>query len=143
MPRTVTSLEILGRIERRYRLPAGYFRKFMGNAPRAASGHALKDISASERRGLAWHLPEDFDRRPPEEQAQILDWVRTVIISGSTEYRRYQAAAIRQRFGMRFSCAQSRRRRAGEKDPDREAAVVIDAPPRLNREMAQLLSFKT
>lgn len=64
MPRTVTSLEILGRIERRYRLPAGYFRRFMGNAPRAASGHALDDISASERRRLAWHLPEDFNRRP-------------------------------------------------------------------------------
>lgn len=105
MPRTVTSLEILGRIERRYRLPAGYFRRFMGNAPRAASGHALKDISPSERRRLAWHLPEDFNRRTPEEQAEILDWVRSVIISGSTEYRRYQAAAIRQRFGMRFNCA--------------------------------------
>lgn len=141
MPRTVSSLEIIGRIERGYRLPAGYFRKFMGNAPRAASGHGLKDISASERRRLAWHLPEDFSRRSPDEQEEILHWVRIVIISGATEYRRYQAAAIRQRSGMRFSCAQSRRRRAGETSSCGEPAMVIDAPP-LNREMAELLSFR-
>ena len=29
-------------------------------------------------------------------------WVRRVIISGSTEYRRYQAAASKQRYAIRF-----------------------------------------
>lgn len=97
-------------------------------------GMRSRKFPPSERRRLAWHLPEDFRRRFPEDPAEILDWVRTVIISGSTDYRRYQAAAIRQRFGMRFSCAQGPRRRAGERDPDRQAAVVIDVPPRLNRD---------
>ncbi|WP_415392010.1 hypothetical protein [Paracoccus sp. SJTW-4] len=54
---------------------------------------------------MAWHLPEDFNRRPRNEQAEILDWVRNVIISGSTEYRRYQTVMMRQRYAVHFACA--------------------------------------
>ena len=105
VPRAAISLEIVGRIERRYRLPAGYFLSMSGTPDRAPGDFDLDDISPSERRRLAWHLPEDFNRRPSLEKAEILNWVRTVIISGSTDYRRYQAAAIRQRYAVRFNCA--------------------------------------
>ena len=105
VPRAAISLEILGRIERRYRLPAGYFLSLSGLPDRAPGDFDLVGISPSERRRLAWHLPEDFNRRPSQEKTAILIWVRTVIISGSTDYRRYQAAAIRQRYTVRFSCA--------------------------------------
>jgi len=89
VPRAAISLEILGRIERRYRLSAGYFLSLSGTPGRAPGDFDLDDISPSERRRLAWHLPEDFNRRPSQEKAEILNWVRTVIISGSTDYRRY------------------------------------------------------
>lgn len=101
-PRSVISLEVLRRIERRYRLPEGYFTEKAANPVRAATGFDLDDVPASERRRLAWHLPDDFNSRPRHEQAEILDWVRTVVISGSTDYRRYQAAAMRQHFAVRF-----------------------------------------
>lgn len=49
-------------------------------------------------------LPEDSNRRSRHEQVEILNWVRTVIISGLTDYRKYQAAAIRQRYVVRHPC---------------------------------------
>lgn len=142
VPRAAISLEILGRIERRYRLPAGYFLGLSGTPDRAPGDFDLDDISPSERRRLAWHLPEDFNRRPSQEKAEILNWVRTVIISGSTDYRRYQAAAIRQRYAVRFSCASGPVRKSSPARPPEESGIII-APKRLNDEMVELLSFKT
>jgi hypothetical protein len=142
VPRAAISLEILGRIERRYRLPAGYFLSLSGTPDRAPGDFDLDNISPSERRRLAWHLPEDFNRRPSQEKAEILNWVRTVIISGSTDYRRYQAAASRQRYAVRFSCASGPVRKSSPARTPEESGVVI-APKRLNDEMADLLRFKT
>lgn len=51
---------------------------------------------------MAWHLPDNFNQLPLAKREEILEWVRTIIVSGSTEYRRYQAAAVRQRFAVRF-----------------------------------------
>jgi hypothetical protein len=142
VPRAAISLEILGRIEGRYRLPTGYFLSLSGTPDRAPGDFDLDDISPSERRRLAWHLPEDFNRRPSQEKAKILNWVRTVVISGSTDYRRYQAAAIRQRYAVRFSCASGQVRKSSPARTPDESGIVI-APKRLNDEMAELLRFKT
>jgi hypothetical protein len=57
----------------------------------------------AERRRLAWHLPDDFDRLPKAKQEEVLSWVRTVIVSGATDYRRYHISALQQRFSLRFS----------------------------------------
>ena len=154
-PRRVESLEVLGRIERRYRLPAGYFKAKLPHKARATSGIRLHDISIAEQRRLAWHLPDDFDDRPIAEQEEILAWVRTVIVSGSTDYRRYQAAAMRQRYAVSFrnlgplGQARPDTARAIE-DPDEDetfgdeaASRTVVAPPHLEREMSELLRFKT
>jgi len=62
VPRSVTSLELLGRIERRYQLPVGYFASKLPHADRAASGHTkLGDMKPSERRRIGWHLPKKVD----------------------------------------------------------------------------------
>lgn len=141
-PRSAISLEILRRIERRYRLPEGYFASKRGGAERAPGDFILQDVTLAERRRLAWHLPEDFNRRPRAEQVEIVDWVRRVIVSGSTDYRRYQAAMMRQRYAVRFACAAGPRRKLASVTSDTEAGIV-DAPARLNEEMAALLRFKT
>lgn len=142
VPRASISLEILRRIERRYRLPEGYFASKVGAADRAPGDFDLDDVTPAERRRLAWHLPDDFNRRPSSEQAEILDWVRGVIISGSTEYRRYQAAAMRQRYAVRFSCASGPRRKSSVARTSEESGIV-SAPKRLDDEMAAILRFKT
>lgn len=69
--------------------------------------------------------------------------MRRVIVSGSTDYRRYQAAALKTKYGIRFpglfsglkkgaaraeaTCDDSER---GETDPDLLYSTV-DAPDRL------------
>ena len=157
-PRTVESLEVLGRIEQRYRLPAGYFRAKLPHPARASSGHGqLNGIAIAERRRLAWHLPDDFDRRPEAEREKILSWVQSVIITGSTDYRRFQAAALKQRYALRFpdfvrgegmndtiaadEDAEDDHRLA-DLDPELRTAS-LPAPPQLAAEMRDLVRFKT
>lgn len=155
-PRSVASLEVLKRIERRYQLPEGYFQTKLPHHARAANGHELQGVSPAERRRLAWHLPDDFNSLPVFERERILEWVRRVIISGSTDYRRFQAAAIKQRYAIKFpglaGGGPSLEVSGGELDEE-EGTVSdddpelqpgrTDAPPRLRSEMAELLRFKT
>lgn len=100
--RSMTSFEILSRIEQRYRLVQGYFKANLPHQSRSLYDHDMGDISAAERRRLAWHLPGDFSSLPFSKREEIIEWVRRFIISGSTDYRRYQAAAIKQRYAIRF-----------------------------------------
>ena len=159
VPRSVASFNILRRIERRYRLPEGYFKEKLPHQARALYGHDLGDINPAERRRISLHLPEDFNSLPFTKREEILDWVRRVIISGSTEYRRYQAAASKQRYAIRFpgvtygssflssrslaSAAGANQNVAAELDDPDLLSGVIDAPPRLAMEMADLIRFKT
>jgi hypothetical protein len=149
-PREVSSLLALGWIERRYRLPEGYFKERLPHPVRAAKGHRLHEVAPSERRRLAWHLPDDFDQRPLGEREQILEWIRSVILSGSTEYRRYQAAAMKHRYALRFriaaggliSAADEELERNDSRDPE---LALSDGrvPAALDHEMAELVHFKT
>jgi len=102
MPNSTASLEMLNRIERRYRLSDGYLRSKADVIGRAPARHNLPFLSTSERRRLSWHLPQDFDGRPAAEKSEILEWIRTTMVSGSTDYRRYQAEAMKVRYGLRF-----------------------------------------
>ncbi|TCL90775.1 hypothetical protein C8J38_107135 [Rhizobium sp. PP-WC-2G-219] len=160
-PRTLGSLDILNRIEARYRLPKGFFKAKLPHAARAALRHDIgSDIGPAERRRLAWHLPDDFNSLPHSKREEILDWVRRVIITGATDYRRYQAAAVRQRYAIRFpgiaygggpSTSRNLLTSVDDTDEDDVTSIedpdllsgVIDAPPALAMEMADLVSFKT
>jgi hypothetical protein len=158
-PRSVESLAVLLRIERRYRLPVGYFKAKLPHPARAAKGHVVDGIGAAERRRLAWHLPDDFDKRPEAEREMILSWVRSVVVSGSTDYRRFQSAAMKYRYALRFldPCApleppnapvESDNEAVEEKDfspsddPDLQPGMRM-APVALSGEVAALVRFKT
>ncbi len=159
VPRSIASFTILGRIERRYRLRQGYLKEKLPHQARSLYGHDLGDISPAERRRISFHLPDDFSSLPFTKREEILDWVRRVIISGSTEYRRYQAAASRQRYAIRFpgvtyggsalasrslaSAAGANQDVAADFDDPDLLSGVVDAPPRLAMEMADLIRFKT
>ncbi|WP_204273045.1 hypothetical protein, partial [Enterobacter hormaechei] len=71
------------------------FKAKLPHKSRAAYGFKPVEIADSERRRLAWHLPDDFESRPINEQEKILAWVRGVIVSGATDYRRFQAIAMK------------------------------------------------
>lgn len=152
-PSDAPSLRVLEEIEARYGLPPGYFRAKLPPTGRAIKNHRLPGLTVAERRRLTWHLPDDFDCLPHAKREEILDWVRTVVVSGSTEYRRYQAAAMRQRFAVRFSgfCGDlpmevddEPEDDASRDEPDAElTAGTVPATPALEQEMAGLLAFKT
>jgi len=143
-PNSLLSFEMLERIEHRYRLPEGYFRAKLDNMGRAPRRDDLATLSASERRRLSWHLPDDFGRRPAAEQAEILNWVRTVVISGSTDYRRYQIEAMKDRFGLRFPPLAELQRHRTSPGPNetRTPRRARAAPLELVRELAALVHFK-
>ncbi|WP_246450348.1 hypothetical protein [Sphingomonas rhizophila] len=151
-PRSATSLRVLERIEHRYRLPEGYFRAKLAHPGRATTGQAGSlAFTPSERRRIAWHLPDDFDRRPLKERAEIVEWVQRVIISGCTDYRRYQCKVLRDRFSLRFpnlaghsgSPVVANSSLETEKALSRAPAGVVDAPVELQLEMEALVRFKT
>lgn len=155
VPRSAASMEILGRIEKRYGLTTGYFKSKLPHPGRATAVPALPGITPAEQRRLAWHLPDDFGKRTRAQQAEILDWVRTVVVSGSTEYRRYQSEASKIRYSLRFPSLTGRKAQAKRPQPRDEAdfeaseedidliAGSIEAPPRLTAEMAELIRFKS
>ncbi|WP_037506799.1 hypothetical protein [Rhizorhabdus wittichii] len=138
-PRSVASFAVLERIEKRYRLPAGYFRSKLPHPGRAATGHNIDGIGPAERRRMAWHLPDDFDQRPASERAAIITWVRDVVISGSTEYRRYQREALKDRYGLRFSLLGP----LFGLDNGKRISPDKLASPALSAEIADLVKFKT
>ncbi|RLL71546.1 hypothetical protein D8666_19885 [Ochrobactrum soli] len=160
-PRSADSFDVLTRIEKRYRLPESYFKSRLPHQARSIYGHELgSDVSAAERRRIVWHLPDDFNQLSFSKREEILEWVRRVIISGSTDYRQFQRKASKQRYAIRFpgisyGAVLSPRTRSETldfegsvdeddfiEDPDLLAGVV-DAPPRLAMEMANLVRFKT
>lgn len=150
-PRSIQALDVLTCIESRYRLPKGYFRSKLPHQSRAITGHTVDGIKRAEARRLAWHLPDDFASRTPAEQDEILSWVKNVIISGATDYRRYQAMAMKYRFSVRFRSIQGGTNRQDETSSmlfEAQTGItpipsVVDAPQRLEDEMTALLSFKT
>ncbi|BEV12098.1 hypothetical protein ATDW_25940 [Asticcacaulis sp. DW145] len=150
-PHSVQSLLILHRIERRYRLPKDYFRTRLPHQSRAARGNVLDGIEPAMRRRLAWHLPDDFMRRNEADQEEIVQWVMTNVVTGTTDYRRYQAAATKQRYGLRFKSIRNGRISASVRSPasveddvseELEMATIV-APGELEQEMMDLIRFKT
>jgi hypothetical protein len=145
-PRTAQSMAILARIEDRYGLPAGHFKARLPHPGRATAQQPAKGIDAAESRRLAWHLPDDFASRPAAERREILRWIRANVLKGTTGYRRYQAAAMKERFALKFERpgdhpgAPTRNRMTGAKI--RPSAALL-APPHLQDEMASLVEFKT
>ncbi|AGH97675.1 hypothetical protein [Micavibrio aeruginosavorus] len=143
IPRSITSMEILNRIEKRYQLPTGYFKKKISFSNRSLHGHKMKNISAAERRRLSWHLPDDFNSRSNTEKEEIINWVRNVVISGSTEYRRYQRSAIKHRFSVRFPNVIDSYGNNPQPRNKKQSSHNEDAPAGLSEEMSDLVKFKT
>lgn len=146
-PGSVENFALLGRIERRYQLPPGYFQTKLAANARAPRGSRLPGISLAEQRRIAWHLPADFRRRPKREREEILAWVRGVIIAGSTQYREFQRESGKHRFALRFPEAGIRKsariERGAGRPPASSEPSDRDAPADLQRDIAAFIRFKT
>ncbi len=128
-PSAANSFKVLAAIEHRYQLPEKYLQDRIGPDNRAHRKTRAAHITPAEQRRLAWHLPDDFDARPDSEQEEIFAWVRSTFVSGATEYRRFQAQAMKEPYSLALDGAKKR----GKKS----------APSSLIEEMSDLLRFKT
>ena len=153
IPRNPSSFRLLTRIERRYGLPADYFRSILW--PESPKDRAIRSVTANQQHIMRCHLPADFDKRLAEQRTEILGWVRENVLSGSTEFGRYCRQACASRYVLRLPTigdvpAQARFisrfcRNAGE---DNEAPVpsrpigTVEAPPHLIAESTKLVEFK-
>ena len=73
-----------------------------------------------------------------------MEWVRTVIIRGTTDYRRFQAAAVKMRYALRFPGLRLLGRTGPTTSLDAaRSSSLTNAPKRLQGEMQDLLRFKT
>lgn len=145
VPNFAGSLKALGEIENRYCLGNGYLKALLSRPARSARHPKLEGVSRAEQRRLAWHLPDDFCDRTCAEQQEILIWVRGVIASGATEYRQYQAAALKHPYGIRFpdwSDTDTQPTDHSLDDPELVSGAA-PAPPKLSEEMRDLIRFKT
>ncbi len=108
----------------RYGLPETILIERLSALPPVAED-LLTSMPKSMRADLAWHLPADFEDRPPEIQAEIMDWIAKTFGAGSTDYRRYLQDRLQTPYALPL--------RAGD-------GVT---PPRLLEEIDALLAFKT
>ncbi len=141
-PRSATSFRILAALERRWRLPPGYFRAKLHHPGRMISNETLIPLPEPERRRMAWHLPDDFAQLPQAKRDEIVAWVKSVIITGATDYRRFQATAMKQRFAMQFAATGTARPNAEKLWPNDGRTRPVAAPPALDAEAKDLLDFK-
>jgi hypothetical protein len=153
VPRVPASFELLRRIEIRYDLPEGYFRKIL--KPESPRGDAIKSVTRSEQHLVKWHLPANFDDLPSAERARIFEWIQQNVLACSTEFGRYMKRTCEKRYRLRFRKlgdmqikgawidrytvnAGHLKGRPGGSLPDPEA----EAPPQLVQELEDLVTFK-
>lgn len=83
-----------------------------------------------------------------------MEWVRRVVITGATEYRRFQAQALKHRYALRFPELTGRKPSLIHKPDDEDrnllddvecelVAASKDAPAGLAKEVARFVGFKT
>jgi hypothetical protein len=139
-PSHASSLEILERIEARYRLPDNYFaEKLLIDVARWASRKHHERFSGAQTRVLRWHLPDDFVEQSFKKQQEILQWVRENVLTEGSRYSRYMSEIYGSTFALRFSLSENLK----SATPTDRRARRISAPLRLDRELKQLVKFKT
>lgn len=150
MPRRHSSYALLARIERRYRLPAGYFSELIAQ-PETARKRVLKNVRPSLRSIFCWHLPDDFENRSLSSQQEIVKWIYNNVMTSSTEFGRYQREATKYSFAVifprlsaKFAEHSSGRVAISQSiGTKRHEGSTIKAPRALTNEMENLISFRT
>ena len=144
LPRRHRMIPVLERIERRYQLPEGYLLRTARGQQEAADPLA-SFFSSQQKRQARWHIPPDFAARSPSEQAEIVDWIKRVIILGGTDYRAYMLEWTGRPYALRFPpIGILTGDGPGPEGPVRGATPPTRAAPaHLVAQMANLVQFKT
>lgn len=150
-PRTSKSLGMLERIEEKFDLSRGRLVNISG--VRGSVFHqAIKKLSQPKHQMVWWHTPDDFDLRPETERQEIMAWISANILPCSTAFGKYQSKITRAKFAIVFPSLprsvggrdwMGRRLRRSDLIEKFKVHGTIPAPPRLAREVSQIISFHT
>jgi hypothetical protein len=140
-PQSRRSLSAIKRIERIYKLKAGYLTKCIPHPNRAPLNGWLAGRSQRERQRLSWHLPENFETRSDCMKKEIVDWISKNIIGCATAFGQYQARVQKNAFAIKLVYAP----RGGQPSSARASSASKDRVPSalLALEVNDLVDFKT
>jgi hypothetical protein len=144
------TLRLLNRIEELFRLRPNYFIELDANL--SPTERAIRNVPSGEQGVLRWHLPKDFDVRPETERTEIIEWANRNVLNRGTEYGQYQSKSSAIKFSVVFPNLPREfggRRWMGHTKSGQLALGnnggfgTVPAPRLLEREMSDLISFKT
>jgi hypothetical protein len=151
LPRKRSSYDAIQRIELHYQLRPGHLSDLVAQ-PESATKQALRYVTPSMRSVFCWHLPNDFEERSKEEQAEIVNWIIKNVVGATTDYGKYHSRITQQGFSIIFpSLASLLPRRPVVGSVVEKSSYIgragtygtINAPSRLASEMENFIHFRT
>lgn len=110
---------------------------------------ALGQLNRGRQNVLRWHLPDNFDLRPHDQQSEIIAWVSANVLPGGTDYGRYQSRASQNHYCIvfptlpRFMGGRPWLGQITKAPSTGEYGNTFLAPPSLTAEVASIVNFKT
>jgi hypothetical protein len=139
-PRFGRYLNIVRKIEKHFEVRKGLLTELV----RGTSSSLFDDVKNSQPQNFQLvreHLPQDFDNRPAKEKREILDWVSANVLTGASEYGKYQSRATRQNIAIIFPSL-SEQLCNGRSDGKPKRYRATKAPFPLRMEMEKFFAFK-
>lgn len=153
VPRWRESFDLLNRVEQKYHLPKGHFRRLL--KPDLPSLAVMNSVTGVQKHIVRWHLPQDFDTRSALQRHKIMEWIEQNVLAGATEFGRYIKRTNEKRFRLRFTQFGDVRVKGKWIERFRENAGLVDVtgdnasidlkdenPPQLIQELNDLVMFK-
>lgn len=153
IPRNLRSMKIISAIESAWGEDEYCLLAYINNF--SAKSYVLTKYfdKRRDRDIIMSHLPDNYWFASEDERLRINKWMKENMLGGATEYRRYSRAASSIPFQIKLGKEPLVQSNAGigpQSDPSEAltnlgapAPHIIPAPPRLQLEFCQLISFKT
>jgi hypothetical protein len=150
-PRAGKYLNLLEKIEAKLEVPAGRLANLSGGRS-SVFYRILSKHNPAHQQLIRWHMPTDFDMRPEGERQEIMAWISANVLPCGTAFGKYQSKVSGARFAVVFpSLPRSLGGRTwmGHRLKNRELVRkfkehgTVPAPPRLTREISQIIAFHT
>lgn len=143
-PRHHKSFRLLALVEKRYKLPDRFFRSQLCGELTARAIVTGK-MSAKDKYVADLHLPGDFDERSPEEQEEIISWIKENVLSATTDYGKFLSQTAKDRYAVLFPTVLRARKYLPAISLPKLPNILgnLKAPPALADEMHDLIRFHT
>jgi len=143
-PRHHKSFRLLALAEKRYKLPDRFFRSQL-QGDLTARAIVTGKMSAKDKYVADLHLPDDFNERTPEQQDEIISWIKENVLSATTNYGKFLSQTANDRYAVLFPTVLRARKYTPAISLPKLPNILgnLKAPPALADEMHGLIRFHT